>query len=204
MTHYYDKKQTSKLKIRQIKSIMRDHLFSFRTGSGVFSIKGVDAGTKLLVNSCIIDDKWTVLDLGCGYGVVGIALKKVKPSMDVFMVDVNERAVTLAEKNAELNDVKPHIVKGHLFEPFNKMLFNSIIVNPPYVAGKKFIYNMIEESKRHLVHSGLLQMVAKHQKGGKAISAKMEEVFGNVEDIARESGYHVYMSRKTHGKETSD
>lgn len=196
MTHYYEKKQVSKEIIRDIKAVLRNALFTFRTSSGVFSGKRVDAGTKLLADTCIVEKDWCILDLGCGYGVIGIVMKKLYSNADVFMVDINERAIALAEKNAVLNGVSPHIAQGHLYEPVGKMEFDTIIVNPPYVAGRKLVFEMLEGAKKHLKKGGLLQVVARHQKGGKTIMKKMLEIFNNVLDHARGAGYHVYVSKK--------
>lgn len=196
MPQYYEKKQTSKFRIKEITAVLRGMIFTFHTAGGVFSAQHVDAGTQLLVDSCMVENGTGILDLGCGYGVVGIVIKKVYPNCDVFMVDINERAVTLAEQNAAVNGVVPHIMQGNLFEPLGEMQFDTILLNPPYVAGRKLIFTMISESQKHLKTGGLLQIVARHQKGGKTIAAKMKEMFGNVHDHARKGGYHVYVSRK--------
>ncbi len=196
MSHYYDKKQESKEKIKEIRAVLRNALFSFRTSSGVFSGRRVDAGTRLLINTCIVQDGWSVLDLGCGYGAVGIVLKKLYPTLDVFMIDINERAVAIAEKNAVLNGVAPHIAQGHMYEPVKEMLFDAIMLNPPYVAGRKLIGDMLEGATTHLKKGGLLHVVARHQKGGKTIKQKMLHLFSNVIDHARGGGYHVYVSKR--------
>ncbi len=196
MPQYYEKKQTSKFRIKEITPALRGMIFTFHTAGGIFSAERIDPGTKLLVDSCIMEDGWTVLDMGCGYGVVGIVIKKVYPHGDVFMVDVNERAIALAEQNAAINGVQPHIRQGNLFEPLGEMQFDTILLNPPYIAGRKLIFIMLTESQKHLKKGGLLQVVARHQKGGKTIAAKMKEMFGNVLDHARKGGYHVYVSRK--------
>ena len=194
MSQYYERKQTSRRKAREIKAVLRNTLFAFVAASGVFSGKRVDAGTRLLVETCIVPEKGSVLDLGCGYGVVGIAMKKLFPQLDVFMVDTNERAGACAERNAFINGVVPHIVQGNLYEPVHGMQFDAILVNPPYVAGRKVVFAMLEGAKKHLKKKGLLQVVARHQKGGKAIARKMASIFGNVADHARSGGYHVYIS----------
>lgn len=194
MSHYYEKKQTSPERAKEIKAVLRNQLFTFVTASGIFSGAHVDAGTWLLVETCIVPQGGSVLDLGCGYGVVGIVLKKVFRELDVFLVDINERAISLAEKNAQLNSVVPHIMQGSMYEPVHGMLFDAILVNPPYVAGRAIVFAMLEDAPKHLKKKGLLQVVARHQKGGKVIAQKMKFVFGNVIDHARKGGYHVYVS----------
>lgn len=197
MVHYYDKKQTSELKIKTITSILRGELFTFHTASGIFSGRKVDAGTKLLIDTCIMENNWMVLDLGCGYGAVGITLKKLYPKSDIFMTDINERAIVLAERNSALHKVMPHLFAGNMYGPIKDLLFDTILINPPYVAGRKVVFEMLTGAKEHLKDGGILQVVARHQKGGKTIANKMKDIFDNVTDHSRSGGYHVYISKKT-------
>ncbi|MDO8661158.1 MAG: methyltransferase, partial [Candidatus Woesearchaeota archaeon] len=138
---------------------------------------------------------WRVLDLGCGYGPVGIALVKAHPDLLVVMSDVNARAVKLARKNSAQNKVEiKHITSdgfAHIIEQFN-----TILLNPPQTAGKKVCERLIAESKEHLVSGGLLQIVARHNKGGAQLEKFMKELFGNSNQVAKQSGFRVYVSRK--------
>ncbi len=194
MAHYYSEYQDSELKLKKIKSLLRDKSFEFYTGSGVFSKDKVDKGSELLINSCILEKKWRVLDLGCGYGAVGIAIARIFSDAAVEMVDVNRRAVKLARMNLKLNNVdNAKVFSSDLFSKVNDK-FNTIVVNPPQKAGKDVCFKIIEESMDYLFKNGLLQLVARHNKGGKVLSQKMEEVFGNVKDIGKKSGYRVYVS----------
>ncbi len=195
MEHYYSKHQKSALKLKKINAILRGNELEFYTGSGIFSPDRVDPGTKLLIESCIIKPKWKVLDLGCGYGAVGIAIKKQFP-VKVVMTDINKRAVKLALKNIKVNKVDVEVKEGNLFEKI-KGKFDTILVNPPQKAGKEICFKIIEESYNYLEKNGLLQLVARHQKGGKSLEKKMKEVFWNVRTIARKSGYRVYISKVT-------
>jgi len=195
MSHYFSEKQTSALKLRKINARLRGRLFEFYTGSGVFSSKRVDKGTELLVNSAIIG-KGKALDMGCGIGIVGIVVAKCFPDIMVVMTDINKRAVKLAKRNIKLNNVDNAEVRhGNLFESINER-FNAILINPPQKAGKKLCFEMIERSADYLVKNGLLQIVARHNKGGKELRKRMKEVFGNVKDIAKKAGYRVYVSEK--------
>jgi 16S rRNA G1207 methylase RsmC len=194
MVHYYSKYQESEIKLKKIKAKLRGISFEFYTGSGVFSKDKVDKGSELLINSCIIKKNWRILDLGCGYGAVGITLAKTFSDLKVVMIDVNKRAVKLARMNMKLSNIdNARVFSSNLFEKINEK-FNTIIVNPPQKAGKDICFKIIEESKDYLEKKGLLQLVARHNKGGKVLSQKMEEVFGNVKDIAKKSGYRMYVS----------
>ena len=196
MQHYFTKKPTSKLKIDNIKVNFFNKEFKFLTGSGVFSKKKVDLGTQLLIKKSIIKPSWSILDLGCGYGVVGIVLAKLNPELKVVMSDVNSRAVMLAKKNCVLNKVKN--IKVMHSDSFNKINeeFNAILLNPPQTAGKKICFQLIDDSKQHLKKGGLLQIVARHNKGGKDLSKHMKKLFGNVKEISKKSGYRIYTSEK--------
>ncbi|MFC1741510.1 class I SAM-dependent methyltransferase [Nanoarchaeota archaeon] len=194
--HYYTEKQRSPFKPVKIRFRVAGIEFDLYTAGGVFSPKKLDNGSRLLIESAILKDGWNVLDFGCGYGVVGIALKKIRPGVDVVMSDVNSRAVKLSRMNAKLNRLDIPVFQGDIFS--NKqllgMMFDAILLNPPQTAGKDVCFRMIDEAKVHLVAGGLLQIVARSQKGGKQLSKKMEETFGNVRDVAKGSGFRVYAS----------
>ena len=195
MEHYYSEEQKSALKIKKINQRIRNINFEFYTSSGVFSKDKVDIGTLALAENMLIGKKFKVLDIGCGIGILGIAAAKLFDA-SVVMSDINKRAVMLAKKNIELNNVKAEICQGNLYENINQNDFDVVISNPPQTAGKELCFQLIEESKNYLKQNGNLQIVARHNKGGKTLSKKMEKVFGNVKIIAKKSGYWVYLSRK--------
>ena len=188
MSHYFSEKQNSKLNLKKIKINLKNFEFYF------FSKKRLDSGTKILIENAIIKKNWNVLDLGCGYGVIGISIKKIYPSSEVIMTDINTRAVKLAKKNVKLHNLDIKVKKSYLFEKIDNK-FNTILVNPPQTAGKDVCFKLIEKSMDFLETKGLLQLVARHNKGGKSLSKKMNQVFGNVKDIVKESGYRVYVSK---------
>jgi len=191
--HYFTPKPKTAPKYSSIYCVLRDNELALKTASGVFSKTQVDAGTYLLIQQCEIADRWKILDLGCGYGVVGIALGKAY-DLVVVASDINERAIALTTENARKNGVK---VKTVISDGFTNIKgeFNTILFNPPQTAGKKLCLKMIEDSKGYLKKGGSLQIVARHQKGGKALRDHMKEIYGNAESIARKGGYHIYISR---------
>ena len=193
--HYYSEKPTSELKLKKIKAILREKEFEFYTGSGVFSPKRVDPATILLINKSVVKEEDKVLDLCAGYGPVGIAIKKIFPKADVYLTDVNKRAIHLAKKNARLNKVKVTVKSGDLYVPYKDEKFDVILVNPPMAAGRKICLKIIEDAKKHLKKDGTLQLVARHQKGGKQLEKKMQEVFGDTEVLSKKSGFRVYLSK---------
>ena len=195
MDHYYSEQQKSLLDIKKIKQKIKGQEFEFYTASGVFSKKKIDKGTLILAEGMIINKNQKVLDIGCGIGVLGIAAAKLF-NANVVMSDINKRAVMLARKNIELNNMKAEVYQGNLYEKINQNDFDAILSNPPQTAGKELCFELIEKSKKYLKDGGNLQLVARHNKGGKTLSEKMKEVFGNVKIVAKKSGYWVYLSVK--------
>jgi len=194
--HYYTVEPTSKLKVKVTKLVLRNgHEYLFKTPSGVYSYGRIDKATKILLDHMVVHGE-SLLDLGCGYGVIGIVAKKEYPRMKVFMSDINKRAVEFAKINAKDNNVDVDIRWGDLYEPWKDMRFDMIVCNPPIVAGKKVWMKIIEDAPEYLNDGGSLQMVAYHNKGGKRIKGYMEKVFGNVEDIWKEGGIRIYRSVK--------
>jgi len=156
----------------------------------------VDLGSQLLINKCIIKPASKILDLGCGFGAIGVTLAKCFPRCEVVLSDINQRAVTLARKNIKHHKLQNAWAKQS--DALSKLPkdFDHILLNPPQAAGKKLCFQLIEESREHLKEKGTLQLVARSQKGGKSLSRHMEEVFDNVKTIAKKSGFRIYSSTK--------
>lgn len=197
--HYFSEEQDGVFEKKEIKAKLLGNEFVFKTGPGVFSKERVDRGTEILVENCIVKKAWKVLDLGSGIGVVGIAVAK-KYKCEVVMTEINKRAHLLSKENITLNKVENiKALQGDMFEKLDKYEiadFDAVLLNPPQTAGKKICLSMIDGSFERLKKKGLLQMVARHNKGGKTLSEYMRDLFGNVKEIAKESGYRVYVSEK--------
>ena len=195
--HYFTAKPKSKPRFGLVRTSLAKKSFSFLTASGVFSKDRVDLGTRLLVESMILPDKGCVLDLGCGYGPVGIAVAAFNPYLNVFMVDVNIRAVRLARRNVELNNVKNAVVKrGFLYEPVKDVSFDCVLSNPPVSAGMSTVKAVIYEAPCHMVVGASFQIVIRSKIAGRRFCKLFEDAFGNVSVLARGSGYRVLMSQK--------
>ncbi|MBI5391679.1 class I SAM-dependent methyltransferase [Candidatus Woesearchaeota archaeon] len=193
--HYFTKQPASKLRVFERMEKIKDQEITFFTASSTFSPKKIDRGTKVLIEYASIQDHQKVLDLGCGYGIVGLILKKINPSIEITLTDINERAVETAKKNFAFHKLKADIFQSDGFEKI-KENFDSIVLNPPQAAGLEICKRLIKESFLHLDPNGKLQVVARQNKGGKTISRFMEEVFKNVSITARKSGYCLYTSQK--------
>ena len=195
MEHYFSENPKSELKIKKIRQRIIGINFEFYTSSGIFSKDAVDKGTLALAENMAVIENDKVLDMGCGIGILGIvAAKSFKAK--VTMSDINQRAVMLSEKNTELNKVDAKILQGNLYEKIKDRDFDVIVSNVPQNAGKEVCFSIIEQSINHLKKNGTLQIVSRPNKGGKTYAKKMQEVFGNVQEIGRKSGSSVYLSVK--------
>ncbi|WP_297500401.1 class I SAM-dependent methyltransferase [Thermococcus sp.] len=191
MSHYYSEEPDVPLRTKTIEVCLRGHCFRFITASGVFSFGKLDRGTELLIGSMILEGNWRVLDLGCGYGAIGIVASRFVDH--VIMADVNRRAVSIARKNLKINGVRNAEVRwGSLYEPVKGEKFDSIITNPPVHAGKESLREIVINAPRHLNDGGLLQLVIKTKQGARLIRSLMEATFSEVRELAKGSGYRVY------------
>lgn len=196
MTHYYSEKQDSRLIINKISVSLLGNEFEITNSSGVFSSKKLDRGTELLIKNAILKDGETVLDLGCGCGVVGVSVAKAYTSSQVTMCDFNKRAIKMVRINIKDHNLQnAKVIRSDKYSKIEDK-FDTILLNPPQSAGKQICFDMIFGAKEHLNDGGLLQIVARHNKGGKVLSEKMKETFGNVKDIAKKGGFRIYVSSK--------
>lgn len=194
--HYFAIEPSSKLRLGLLKVTLQGVALRFETATGVFSHKKVDTGTRIFLGLMKIPEKGFILDLGCGWGAIGVFVAATHPGARVVMTDINKRAVWLASENIKLNSVNAEARWGNLYEPVINMEFDTILTNPPISAGRSLIVQAINEAPDHLCYGGTLQLVARTSKGGKTISRIMERTFGNVNEVGKKSGYRVYSSSK--------
>lgn len=192
---YYAENPDSAHDIHELKVTLLRQSFTFLTDSGVFSKKMVDYGSQVLLNTLDFEKGKTLLDLGCGYGPLGISLAKVQ-GVKPTMVDINNRAIDLAKQNGQKNGVEADIFQSNIYEKVNGT-FDYIISNPPIRAGKQVVHTIISESINYLKVDGNLTIVIQKKQGAPSAKAKMEEVFGNVEILKRDKGYYILRSEKT-------
>jgi 16S rRNA G1207 methylase RsmC len=190
--HYFSENPTSHEEKGLIKCTIRGIELNLETSSGIFSHRHIDNGTLLLIEAMRLPEGGSVLDLGCGYGAIGIVAARLCPSIEVWMTDINSRAVALAEVNTRRNGVKATVKQGNLYEPVGDKRFDLILTNPPISAGiDATVKPMIVGARDHLNQHGALQLVVQSNKGGKTLAQIMEETFGNVEATARGGGFRV-------------
>ena len=192
--HYYSETPKSKLKVKNVQLNMKSgHEYDFKSPSGVFSFGKVNRPTKVFVENIVLQGK-SVLDLGCGYGMVGIVVKKENPFISLYMSDINKRAVDFAKRNALAYNIEPDIRVGHLYDPWEEMTFDDILFNPPMAAGKKVWMEAVKKAPEYLKGNGALHVVAYHNKGGERIKKTMKECFGHSKTLVKSGGVRVYKS----------
>lgn len=195
--HYYTSNPQSKHEILDFTANLRGLDYKFTTDAGVFSRTEIDTGSQLLIDSLQLESGDQVLDLGCGYGPLGmVAATLVGKTGFVDLIDINQRAVELAEKNLATNNVTN--AKAWISEGFTNVTkqYDWIITNPPIRTGKKYIHSLVEQAVAYLKPSGRLVVVIRTKQGAKSMATKMEQVFGNVKTVMIKSGYRILESEK--------
>lgn len=193
--HYFSENPDSKHDESTISGMLRGKRFSFKTDSGVFSPKKIDKGTIILVEELELSKDDDVLDVGCGYGVIGISIADEVNS--VTMTDLNNRSVGLTRKNIKLNgksEKNIEVFQGDLFEKVSNKKYGVIISNPPIKAGKELIHKIISKGHDLLNENGSIWVVIQTKHGAKSLTKYMEEIFGNVETVTISGGYRVLKS----------
>lgn len=196
--HYYSKTQQVDSSPRTWNYTLREFPFRFKTDNGVFSKGEVDFGSKLLIETFEQPDvDWNILDIGCGYGPIGLTAAKLMPERTVHMVDVNERALGLAKENAELNGIKNvQIYESDRLENTKGNMFAAILTNPPIRAGKKIVHDIFEQSFDALISGGELWVVIQKKQGAPSAIDKLTELFGEVETAEKKKGYFILRAKK--------
>ena len=189
MSHYFenDKNLVSEIKTFDINIL--GNLFTFNTDNGVFSKGELDFGTSLLIKNVLkMNLSGQILDLGCGYGPIGIILKKIK-NVDVTMSDVNRRALHLVKMNAKKNNVLVTAIESNGYENIPD-LFDYVISNPPIRIGKKNLYQLLIETKKHLKENGELIIVVRKEQGALSLVRDMD-VYYRVKVIDKDKGFLI-------------
>lgn len=188
--HYYTVNPSSAHDEWTIKATVFENELTFTTDAGVFSRDGLDKGTLVMLNA-LPELSGRILDLGCGWGAVGVSLGKKYPGLDILMTDINQRAVDLSKRNLSANHVSnAKVVQGDAFENVDG-LFDAIITNPPIRAGKAVIYSMFDQARNHLVPGGSLYIVIRKQQGAPSALKYLSSIYSSAETIERGSGFHV-------------
>lgn len=197
-SHYYTSKPDGAHEYREIEYTYLGRRLSILTDANVFSKDRVDFGSSLLIQTMQMNPDAKVLDLGCGYGPVGICAALLAEAGRITMVDINERAVELARKNIARNGIshaEAMISDGVQALPADAQ-FDTILTNPPIRAGKEKVFEFYEGAYRHLVAGGELWVVIQKKQGADSTEKKLGEIFSDVEMVRQEKGYRIYKAKK--------
>ncbi|MED3561246.1 class I SAM-dependent methyltransferase [Bacillus xiapuensis] len=196
--HYYSRSQKVESDPKYWDYTLRKHLFRFKTDNGVFSKREVDFGSRLLIEAFELPDvEGFILDVGCGYGPIGLSLAQSYPEKMVHMVDVNARAIELAKENAVLNQLQNvEIYESDRLTAVKVNNFAAVLTNPPIRAGKKIVHDIFEQSHERLAAGGELWIVIQKKQGAPSAIEKLKELFAEVETINKSKGYFVIKAKK--------
>ncbi|KGR86721.1 class I SAM-dependent methyltransferase [Lysinibacillus odysseyi] len=196
--HYYSNKPQTESKPRQWKFTLLGHNFTFETDAGVFSKSEVDFGSRVLIDAFTMPEvAGDVLDVGCGYGPIGLSIAKANPERLIHMMDINTRAILLAEKNAKLNGVQNvRIFESDGLAAAGEIQAAAILTNPPIRAGKETIFRFYDESYEKLVERGELWVVIQKKQGAPSTVSHLEGMFSEVEVVEKKKGYWIIRAKK--------
>ena len=196
---YWTERPRSRSAPKERRFLYRGELLHFVVDAGVFSAQGLGPGSALLIENLGIRPADRVLDVGCGWGPVGIAAARSAPDGHVVLTEVNRRAARLARQNLQRNEIGNAEVRvGPFFEPVGEETFDVIATNPPYRLGRPSILRLLEEAPAHLRARGRLLLVGKGSQGIRFYQEWLAEHFpGRVEVLGRGSGYRVLEARRS-------
>lgn len=193
MDHYFAPRPAVVSRPREIHAHLRGREWRFLTDRGVFARIGLDAGTRLLIETIAIDATDEVLDVGCGYGPIGLVAAALASEGHVALVDVNERAVELAQENARRHGLtNVEVLQGDGCAPVAGRRFDVAVMNPPIRAGKGTLRRLVREVHEHLRPGGRFYFVARTAQGARTLAKDVAAVFGGITELERGGGYRVY------------
>ncbi len=174
--------------------MFKNEKFTFHSDRGVFSKNKIDEGSKALLDYVAKNPlSGSLLDVGCGYGLLGIVCKKLNPELTVTMIDVNLRALALSQANARLNQVEVVAIESDGYQKITDK-FDLILSNPPIRAGKAVVMRILVEAKEHLNAGGELIVVIRKNHGALSALGQMQTTFDNGEIVKRHKGYYILRS----------
>lgn len=189
MAHYFENDEHLKSEEKETFVKINNIDFKFLTDNGVFSKKGLDFGTRTLLETLDIEKiKGKILDFGCGYGPIGIYISKMTCE-EVHMIDINRRSLELARKNVNLNHVNVKIYESNIYENVTEQ-FDYIISNPPIRVGKEILYKILFGAKDHLKQNGELWIVVNKNQGAKSLVKDLEKSY-RVEVKNKNKGFYI-------------
>ncbi len=195
--HYSTSAPRSKPRARELRVELRGRTWTFQAASGVFAHRRFDAGTRLLVEAMQVRPRDRILDLGCGYGAIGLVAASLAPLGRAWLVDLNQRAARLACANAAVAGLtNACVLVGDGAAPFQDACFEVVLTNPPIRAGRRVVVEFIEGAWRVLRPNGRFYMVARTAQGARTLAKLVAEKFGEAREVRTSGGYRVYKARR--------
>ncbi|MDU0206180.1 class I SAM-dependent methyltransferase [Paenibacillus sp. MAH-36] len=195
--HYYTQRPTVKHDVNVAQEELRGRKYTFLTDAGVFSKKGVDFGSKHLIETMQLKEDAKVLDVGCGYGPIGLSAAVMCPKGHVTMVDINERAIELSTENARRNGItNVSILQSDLLEQVKEQRFDVVLTNPPIRAGKEVVHRIFTDAYDCLVDGGSIWVVIQKKQGAPSAMKKLESVYSEVVEVSKDKGYKILKATK--------
>lgn len=195
LEHYFTNNNELKSEFRNLTYTTHGESFQFTSDNGVFSKDKIDFGSRLLVETFLEKNERTIhslLDVGCGYGFIGIVLSKLV-NIEAVLVDINKRALHLAEKNSKENKVNTKVLFSDIYENVQNT-YDLIITNPPIRAGKKVVYEILEGAKKFLNKDGELWFVIRREQGAKSAMRDLEKTY-KIELIKKDKGFYIIRAK---------
>ena len=194
--HYYTREPQSESRPVECEYDYRGERMRFVTDAGVFSKGEVDTGTRLLLEALPEEMQGDILDLGCGWGVIGISIARKWPEVRVTMADVNLRALELSRENAKRNGAAVECIESDGMAALTGRAFDAVITNPPIRAGKQVIYQMFADAAKSLKPGGALYLVIRKQQGAESCIKYLKTLFEEVEKLDKSGGFWVLRAAK--------
>lgn len=196
LEHYFTNNPNLKSELRTIVYKYKDHNLNFFSDNGVFSKDKLDFGSNLLLDSIfknVGEDNLKVLDVGCGYGFIGISIAKIL-NAQVTMCDVNNRALHLAKKNCSENNISAEVIESNMYENVTG-IYDLIVTNPPIRAGKEVVYGILDGARDYLKEDGELWAVIRKDQGAKSAIKHLEENY-KCEVVEKSKGFYIIKAKK--------
>lgn len=200
MEHYFTNNSQSEDNLKTIDYYIFEKKLNFTTNNAVFSKSSVDFGSdflnKYIINNIENSNK-KLIDIGCGYGAMGLTIGHFLNNLHLTLIDINERAISLCESNAKnlLDHTNINIFKSDIFENVNET-FDIAVTNPPIRTGKDNVFSIYEGCFKHLNDGGELFVVIQKKQGANSSQKKLQELFGNCSVVDKKSGYMLLYSKK--------
>lgn len=198
MSQYFENDPRLDHNIKMLELRINDINLTLNSDRGVFSNTGIDEGSKILLKALPeLKGVLNVLDVGCGYGTLGLYIAKLNPLVHVTLFDINERAVDLTKQNIKENNLtNANALVSSNYQAFTKQNYDLIVINPPIRAGKKVYYPLLSDARDYLTDGGKLLFVIRKSHGALSAVKYLGAYYRDIVLVKRDKGFHVYYATK--------